>query len=90
MKKLTAITLTLLLLITMLCPVYAADETKIEVPKIKITTVSGIGNHIGFPTVFICKPRLRSILIWSGIEVYFFINLYSRPTLCPVPCALYP
>ena len=50
----------------------------------------GLVRKLGVPTVFICKLRLHSILIRSGIKVYFFINLYSRPTLCPVPLALFP
>ncbi|MBR2280504.1 MAG: CotH kinase family protein [Ruminococcus sp.] len=46
MKKITALVLSFIILTGLLVPVYAADETKIEVPKIKITTVSGIGTTL--------------------------------------------
>lgn len=46
MKKITALVLSFIILTGLLVPVYAADETKIEVPKIKITTVSGIGTSL--------------------------------------------
>ncbi len=46
MKKITALVLSFIILTGLLVPVYAADKTKIEVPKIKITTVSGIGTSL--------------------------------------------
>ena len=57
--------------------------------QLNVEKIVRFRKYNGVPTVFICKLRLRSILIWSGIEVYFFINLYPRPSLCPVPLALY-